>query len=66
MDTGNAPLICTWNDPYWGVGGDDRGRNQMGLSLMNVRKFFQSKSAKSEEEQVTHDPSLKRPDGIED
>ncbi|KAG9305438.1 hypothetical protein G9A89_021156 [Geosiphon pyriformis] len=39
LDTGDAKLIeHTTNDTYWGDGGgEDRGRNRLGVLLMNLR-----------------------------
>lgn len=39
LDTGNAVLVeHTANDNYWGDGGDGRGKNQLGQTLMHVRE----------------------------
>ena len=38
LDTGKRKLVeHTWNDSYWGDGGDGKGRNRLGELLMQVR-----------------------------
>eukprot|EP01132_Coremiostelium_polycephalum_P002623 gene2623-3252_t len=38
LETGEAKLVeHTYNDSYWGDGGDGTGRNQLGITLMKVR-----------------------------
>lgn len=42
LSTQDAKLIeHTDNDNYWGDGGDGRGKNQLGQTLMQIRKEFQ-------------------------
>ncbi|CAF1162126.1 unnamed protein product [Didymodactylos carnosus] len=39
LSTGHRTLIeHTGNDSYWGDGGDGSGQNQLGITLMQVRK----------------------------
>ncbi|KYR02316.1 hypothetical protein DLAC_01148 [Tieghemostelium lacteum] len=39
LGTGDKTLVeHTANDSYWGDGGDGTGRNQLGITLMNVRR----------------------------
>lgn len=39
LATGNAKLVeHTWNDSYWGDGGDGFGKNMLGKTLMQVRE----------------------------
>ncbi|CAF0861517.1 unnamed protein product [Didymodactylos carnosus] len=39
LSTGDRVLVeHTTNDSYWGDGGDGTGRNQLGITLMEVRK----------------------------
>lgn len=39
LSTGDATIVeHTENDSYWGDGGDGRGRNRLGLTLMRVRE----------------------------
>lgn len=43
LETGEARIIeSTENDSYWGDGGDGRGRNQLGLLLMELRQALRS------------------------
>ena len=30
------------HDPFWGVGGDGHGKNQLGLSLMKLRQVLET------------------------
>lgn len=41
LSTGNAKLIeHTENDAYWGDGGDGKGKNWLGILLMDLRQDF--------------------------
>jgi len=42
LSTENRTLVeHTKNDSYWGDGGDGSGKNQLGITLMNVRRHLQ-------------------------
>jgi len=40
LDTGEVKLIQDIDDPFWGVGPDDKGQNQFGIALMKVRTLL--------------------------
>ena len=45
LSTGDAELIeHTTNDRYWGDGGDGRGKNRLGLLLVELREKLRSES----------------------
>ncbi len=45
IDTGNKRLVeHTWNDSYWGDGGDGSGKNMLGKLLMEVRATLKPKA----------------------
>ncbi len=45
LSTGDRTLVeHTTNDSYWGDGGDGTGRNQLGITLMKVRKYLKHNS----------------------
>ncbi|CAF1339418.1 unnamed protein product [Rotaria sp. Silwood1] len=44
LSTGNRLLVeHTKNDSYWGDGGDGTGKNQLGITLMQVRNNIKDK-----------------------
>jgi ribA/ribD-fused uncharacterized protein len=46
LSTGNRVLFeHTTNDSYWGDGGDGTGRNQLGITLMQVRSNIKDKQS---------------------
>ncbi len=50
LGTGNAYLAeHTKNDHYWGDGGDDTGKNQLGCTLMQVRADLQKEPSETTE-----------------
>ncbi|EGN95185.1 hypothetical protein SERLA73DRAFT_187512 [Serpula lacrymans var. lacrymans S7.3] len=45
MGTGNAELVeDSAKDAFWGIGADGRGRNELGKSLMRLRKRLRAES----------------------
>lgn len=48
LSTGDQPLFeHTTKDSYWGDGGDGSGRNQLGITLMEVRKILRERQTSS-------------------
>lgn len=48
LSTGDAILVeHTSRDSYWGDGGNDRGRNQLGRTLMEVRSLLRGETVPS-------------------
>jgi ribA/ribD-fused uncharacterized protein len=46
LSTGNRQLVeHTKKDSYWGDGGDGSGRNQLGITLMQVRNNLRDKQS---------------------
>jgi len=49
LSTGDAKLVeHTTNDRYWGDGGDGTGRNQLGITLMQVRDQIRKENKEEE------------------
>jgi len=48
LDTGDAILVeHTENDSYWGDGGNGKGKNQLGKTLMKIREDIRNEDKKS-------------------
>ena len=66
LDTGDRKLIeHTFNDSYWGDGGDGSGQNKLGKLLMQVRKeisnqVHQSQGKFPDQSSVDHEKSGKK------
>ena len=46
LSTGNRQLVeHTAKDSYWGDGGDGSGRNQLGITLMQVRNYLREEQS---------------------
>ena len=61
LGTGDALLVeSTYNDSYWGDGGDGSGKNQLGKILMQVRETLQQSQPTPSEETLPLESSPKK------
>ena len=49
IDTGEEELVeyTYWNDRFWGVGQDYKGRNELGIILMTARGYYRDSNTVS-------------------
>jgi hypothetical protein len=47
LSTGTSPITYASTDPYWGIGTTKKGKNRMGILLLELRSALRSASAES-------------------